>query len=128
MPAQGKANSTARAAAADGGGSAREKTSGSPEKPAGQPTAEAAPAATLALPFFDAKVAIPGQGIKLKAGPVELSLPTRYLYYGGLGALTVAGAVEWPIAGALAATGLIVGRLRKPAARPETVGADAAAT
>jgi hypothetical protein len=64
----------------------------------------------------------------MKAGPVELSLPTRYLYYGGLGALTVAGAVEWPIAGALAATGLIVGRFRKPASRPESVGADAAAS
>lgn len=128
MPSQGKANSPARAAVADAGGSAREKTSGSQEKPAGQPTAEAAPAATLTLPFFDAKVAIPGQGIKMKAGPVELSLPTRYLYYGGLGALTVAGAVEWPIAGALAATGLIVGRLRKPASRPESVSADAAAS
>ncbi|MFI9531862.1 hypothetical protein ACIG56_01345 [Nocardia fusca] len=128
MPAQGKANSPARAAVADAGGSAREKTSGSQEKPSGQPTAETALAATLTLPFFDAEVAIPGQGIKMKAGPVELSLPTRYLYYGGLGALTVAGAVEWPIAGALAATGLIVGRLRKPASRPESVGADAAAS
>ncbi|WP_063058534.1 hypothetical protein [Nocardia sienata] len=128
MPSQGKTNSTGRAAAADAGGSTSEKTSGSREKPPGQPTTEAAPAATLALPFFDAKVAIPGQGIKMKAGPVELSLPTRYLYYGGLGALTIAGAVEWPIAGALAATGFIVGRLRKPASRPETVGAGAAAT
>lgn len=128
MPAQGKANSTGSAAAADAGESAREKTSGSPKKPDGQSTEDTAPAATLALPFLDAKIAIPGQGIKMKAGPVELSLPTRYLYYGGLGALTVAGAVEWPIAGALAATGLIVGRLRKPASRSEPVGADAAST
>lgn len=127
MPAQGKANSTGRSAAADDGESAREQHPESQKKPDGQSTTEAAPAATLALPFLDAKIAIPGQGIKVKAGPVELSLPTRYLYYGGLGALTVAGAVEWPIAGALAATGLIVGRLRKPASRPETVDADAAA-
>ncbi|MEV3965085.1 hypothetical protein AB0M34_30070 [Nocardia sp. NPDC050193] len=125
MPAQGKANSTA---AADAGEAAREKSSGSPKKPDEQSTGDNAPAATLALPFFDARVAIPGQGIKMKAGPVELSLPTRYLYYGGLGALTVAGAVEWPIAGALAATGLIVGRLRKPASRPEPVGAGTAST
>ncbi|WP_063034883.1 hypothetical protein [Nocardia grenadensis] len=127
MPAQSKANSTGSAAAADAGEATREKTSGSPEKPDGQPGADTAPAATLALPFLDAKIAIPGQGIKMKAGPVELSLPTRYLYYGGLGALTVAGAVEWPIAGALAATGLIVGRLRK-SSRPEPVGADTATT
>ncbi|MET8796911.1 hypothetical protein ABZV91_10740 [Nocardia sp. NPDC004568] len=126
MPAQGKANSPGRAPAADAGESAREKTSGTQERPAEQPAT--APAATLTLPFLDAEIAIPGQGIKMKAGPVELSLPTRYLYYGGLGALTVAGAVEWPIAGALAATGLIVGRLRKPASRSEPVGAGAAAT
>ncbi|MFI2230097.1 hypothetical protein [Nocardia testacea] len=126
MPSRSKANSTGRTAAADAGKTAPEQTSGSPEKTDGQPGTAAAPAARLALPFFDAEVAIPGQGITMKAGPLELSLPTRYLYYGGLGALTVAGAVEWPIAGALAATGWIVGRRRKPAARPET--ADAAAT
>lgn len=127
MPAQSKANSTGRAAAAAVGESGPGKTSGSQGKPAGPPAIEPAPAATLALPFLTAEVAIPGQGIKMKAGPVELSLPTRYLYYGGLGALAVAGAVEWPIAGALAATGLIVGRLRKPASRPEPVGGGASA-
>lgn len=96
--------------------------------PGSPATTESPPAATLNLPFLSARVAIPGQGIDMKAGPVRLSLPTRYLYYGGLGALTVAGAIEWPIAGALAVTGLIVDRLRTPAAdRPQAVGAGAGA-
>ncbi|MBU3062329.1 hypothetical protein KO481_12430 [Nocardia sp. NEAU-G5] len=76
----------------------------------------AAPAATINLPYLSAEVAIPGPGIRVKAGPVNLAIPTRYLYYGGLGALTIAGAVDWPITGALAATGLIISRIRKPAA------------
>ncbi|GGL40065.1 hypothetical protein GCM10011588_63540 [Nocardia jinanensis] len=100
----------------------------SQEKPAEQPATENAPEATLDLPYLNARVAIPGQGIRMKAGPIELSVPTRYLYYGGLGALTVAGAVEWPIAGALAATGLIIGRLRKPATSAEPAGAGTAGT
>ncbi|WP_157172082.1 hypothetical protein [Nocardia higoensis] len=86
-----------------------------PDQSADAPAAGHTPAAMLNLPFFRAEVAIPGPGVKVKAGPINLSLPTRYLYYGGLGALTVAGAVEWPIAGALAATGLVVDRIRKPA-------------
>ncbi|WP_327150279.1 hypothetical protein [Nocardia sp. NBC_01329] len=128
MPSPGKANSTGRTAATGTGESARKKPAGPRQRPDGQPTTETVPAATLALPFLDARVAIPGQGITMKAGPVELSLPTRYLYYGGLGALAVVGAVEWPIAGALAATGLIVGRLRRSASEPEAVGVTAAAT
>lgn len=123
MPSHSKTNSTGRSTAADPGDAARKKTSEAPEKPAEQPATEVAPAATLALPFFDARIAIPGEGVRMKAGPVEMSLPPRYLYYGGIGALAVAGAVEWPIAGALAATGLIVGRLRKSAPRAETAGA-----
>ncbi|MGW5385386.1 hypothetical protein [Nocardia sp. NPDC003963] len=126
MPSSSKANSTGRTTATGTGGSAREKTSGPRAKPDGQPTTGTAPAATLALPFLDARIAVPGEGIMMKAGPVELSLPARYLYYGGIGALAVVGAVEWPVAGALAATGLIIGRLRRSA--PETVGATAAAT
>lgn len=128
MPSSSKANSTGRTAATGTGESARDKTTGPREKPDSRPATETAPAATLALPFLDARVAIPGEGIMMKAGPVELSLPTRYLYYGGIGALAVVGAVEWPIAGALAATGLIIGRLRKSAPEPETVGATASAT
>ncbi|MGW5382339.1 hypothetical protein [Nocardia sp. NPDC003963] len=101
MPSRSKATSTGRAA----------PTFAAPADPADPP---AAPAATLELPYLSARVAIPGPGISVKAGPFEFALPTRYLYYGGLGALTVAGAVELPIAGALAAAGLIVDRLRKP--------------
>lgn len=92
--------------------------SASPAKPGNQSAESAAeppPGATLSLPFLSAEVAIPGPGVSVKAGPINLSLPTRYLYYGGVGALAVAGAVEWPIAGALAATGLVVNRMRKPA-------------
>ncbi|MGW1738785.1 hypothetical protein ACWCPQ_08230 [Nocardia sp. NPDC001965] len=125
MPSPSKANSTGRTTATGTGESARKKVRA---KPDGQATAETAPAATLALPFLDAEVAIPGQGIKMKAGPVELSVPTSYLYYGGLGALAVVGAVEWPIAGALAATGLIVGRLRRSAPEPAAVAATGTAT
>ncbi|WP_067679526.1 hypothetical protein [Nocardia miyunensis] len=105
------------------------------DRPASAPRAESrpapaepppAPAATLNLPYLSAEVAIPGPGIKVKAGPVNLAIPTRYLYYGGLGALTVAGAVDWPITGALAATGLIINRMRKPAPeQPETTRAGA---
>ncbi|NKY33065.1 hypothetical protein HGA13_08275 [Nocardia speluncae] len=129
MPSSSKANSTGRTAATGTGESAPDKTAAPREKPDSRPAAtETAPAATLTLPFLDARVAIPEKGIMMKAGPVELSLPTRYLYYGGIGALAVVGAVEWPIAGALAATGLIIGRLRKSAPEPETVGATASAT
>ncbi|MGA6207508.1 hypothetical protein ACPESR_22440 [Nocardia testacea] len=96
--------------------------------PADRPRTGGAPAARIALPHLSAQVAIPGPGIDVKAGPVELSLPTRYLYYGGLGALTVAGAVELPLAGALAAAGLIVDRMRRPhATAPGPVGSGAAA-
>ncbi|MBY8862266.1 hypothetical protein K7711_37745 [Nocardia sp. CA2R105] len=101
------------------------------DRPASAPRAEshpapAAPAATLNLPYLSAEVAIPGPGIKITAGPVNLAIPTRYLYYGGLGALTIAGTVEWPITGALAATGLIINRIRKPAPeQPDTAQAGA---
>jgi hypothetical protein len=122
MPSRSRTTNTGRATAAPTG-KAPEKSTGSREETAEQLATQNAPVATLELPYLSARVAIPGQGIRMKAGPVELSVPTRYLYYGGLGALTVAGAVEWPIAGALAATGLIVGRLRKPAASAEPTGA-----
>lgn len=116
MPSPSSANSTVRPSPA------------APAKTADRPSARAAPAASLTLPHLSAEVAIPGRGIDVKAGPVELSLPTRYIYYGGLGALAVAGAVELPLAGALAAAGLIVDRMRRPhAAGPESARGGAAA-
>lgn len=46
--------------------------------------------------------------------------PTDLIYYGGLGALAVAGALEWPVALAVAgATWVIRGRGRQPMAPPE---------
>ncbi|WP_063058334.1 hypothetical protein [Nocardia sienata] len=116
MPSPSSANSTDRQSLAAAG------------KPAETRMTQAAPAASITLPHLSAEVAIPGRGLEVKAGPVELSLPTRYIYYGGLGALAVAGAVELPLAGALAAAGLIVDRMRRPhAAAPESVGSGAAA-
>ncbi len=84
-----------------------------------RPESAESPAASIKMPYLSAEMAIPSPGLRLKAGPVNLAIPTRYLYYGGLGALTVAGAVEWPITGALAATGLIINRIRKPSTHPE---------
>ncbi|MFQ6226783.1 hypothetical protein [Nocardia sp. NPDC002869] len=116
MPSTSSANSTGRPSAA------------APARTSDRSPARAAPAASLTLPHLSAEVAIPGRGIDVKAGPVELSLPTRYIYYGGRGALAVAGAVELPLAGALAAAGLIVDRMRRPhAAGPEPVRGGAAA-
>ena len=83
-----------------------------------EPAARSAPTATIDLPYLHAEIAVPGRGINVKAGPISVAVPTRYLYYGGVGALAVAGAVEWPIAGALAATGLLVNHLRKPTTTP----------
>ncbi|GGL31664.1 hypothetical protein [Nocardia jinanensis] len=114
MPSRSKAASAGRVA----------PPIATPAEPADRPAARAAPAATLNLPYLSAEVAIPGPGINVKAGPVEFALPTRYLYYGGLGVLTVAGAVELPVAGALAAAGLIVDRLRRPSGdEPANTGA-----
>lgn len=110
MPSATSANTTGR------------PSSAAPAKAGNRPSARAAPAAGISLPHLSAELAIPGRGLEVKAGPVELSLPTRYLYYGGLGALAVAGAVELPLAGALAAAGLIVDRMRRPhAAEPGPV-------
>lgn len=112
----------------------RSRTTSS-DRPASAPGTETRPesaeppatsTATINLPYLSAEIAIPGPGIRVKAGPVNVAIPTRYLYYGGLGALTIAGTVDWPIAGALAATGLIISRIRKPATeQPETARAGA---
>lgn len=83
---------------------------------AGTPAPNRAPTAMIDLPYLHAELAVPGAGVNVKAGPINIAIPSRYLYYGGVGALAVAGAVEWPIAGALAATGVLVDRLRKPRA------------
>ncbi|MGW6331738.1 hypothetical protein [Nocardia rhamnosiphila] len=116
MPSPSSTNSTGR------------PSSAAPMRSADRSPARAAPAAGLTLPHLSAEVAIPGRGIDVKAGPVELSLPTRYIYYGGLGALALAGALELPLAAALAAAGLIVDRMRRPhAAGPEPVRGGAAA-
>jgi len=118
MPPRTRATSSGKSASAPSA-EARKKSAEPATTEAA--AADTAPAATLNLPFLSAQVAIPGSGVSVKAGPVNVSLPTRYLYYGGLGALTVVGAVEWPIAGALAATGLVIDRMRKPTtAQPET--------
>ncbi|PXX54861.1 hypothetical protein DFR70_1222 [Nocardia tenerifensis] len=78
-----------------------------------QEPAQLSPAAADKNPFLSASLGLPGPGADVHVGPVNLTLPTGYLYYGGLGALAVAGTLEWPVAVALGAGGLLVDRFRK---------------
>lgn len=77
-----------------------------------KPDTQRRPTAALELPFVSASVTLPRPGAAVRVGPVSMTVPTGYLYYGGLGILTVAGAIEWPIAVTFAAGGLLVERIR----------------
>jgi hypothetical protein len=65
------------------------------------------------MPFISASLTLPHPGANIRVGPVNMTLPTGYLYYGGLGALAIAGTLEWPLALTLGAGGLLIERLRK---------------
>ncbi|MDG3010400.1 hypothetical protein G4X40_09590 [Rhodococcus sp. D2-41] len=82
-----------------------------------EPVGEAAepvvkPTAAIELPFLSASVTLPKPGANVRVGPVSMTLPTGYLYYGGLATLAVVGTLEWPIAIALGTGGLVVERVR----------------
>ncbi|MEU7764778.1 hypothetical protein AB0B25_06610 [Nocardia sp. NPDC049190] len=79
------------------------------------PTAQAEPStptSSIKLPFASASLTVPGPGAVVEVGPVSVTLPTNYLYYTGLGALAIAGTIEWPVAAALGAGGFLVSRVR----------------
>jgi hypothetical protein len=78
---------------------------------------EPAAAFSAKLPFASASLRLPGPGAVGTVGPVRVTLPTGALYYGGLGALVIAGALD-PVVGVGAAlAGVAFGRrlLRDPA-------------
>lgn len=78
--------------------------------PAQSAADETKPLVAINLPFVSASLTIPGPGAKASVGPVSVTLPTGVLYYGGVGALAVAGAIEWPIALGLGASGYLYRR------------------
>lgn len=99
------ATATARRTATKERSSALSKTrTEQPQRPA---------TAAIELPFFSASLTLPHPGANIRVGPVNMTLPTGYLYYGGLGALAIAGTLEWPLAFTLGAGGLLIDRLRK---------------
>ncbi|MUL48696.1 hypothetical protein FZI85_19175 [Mycobacterium sp. CBMA293] len=69
-------------------------------------------------PLLSASLGLPGPGAAIKVGPVGITLPSGYLYYGGLGVLAIAGAIEWPVAAAVGAGTFVAARVfkRAPAA------------
>ena len=72
---------------------------------------------TVHLPFFNASVGLPGPGAVAKVGPVQVTLPTGFLYFGGLAVLAAAGTVELPVVVGVGVAGAVLGRrwLRRPA-------------
>jgi len=72
---------------------------------------------TVHLPFFNASVGLPGPGAVAKVGPVQVTLPTGFLYFGGLALLAAAGTVELPVVVGVGVAGAVLGRrwLRRPA-------------
>lgn len=65
---------------------------------------------SLRLPLASASIRLPGPGAVAKLGPVQVTLPTGALYYGGLVALVVGGTLELPIAAGAAVAGAVLGR------------------
>jgi hypothetical protein len=91
-----------------------------PEKTPTDPAEPSTSTASIKAPFVSASLTVPGPGAAVKVGPVSMTLPTGYLYYTGLGALAVAGTIEWPVAAALGAGGFLVGQLRARTPRSTT--------
>lgn len=71
---------------------------------------------SIRLPFASAELRLPGPGAVASIGPVKVTLPTGALYYGGLAALVLGGALELPVAAGAAIAGAVIGRrwLRRP--------------
>ncbi|GAC1444833.1 MAG: hypothetical protein NVSMB55_22530 [Mycobacteriales bacterium] len=65
---------------------------------------------TMQVPFLSASLRIPAPGAVATVGPVQLTLPTGALYFGGLAALVVLGTVEAPVAAGAALVGAVLGR------------------
>jgi hypothetical protein len=74
---------------------------------------------TVKVPFASASVRLPGPGAVASVGPVRVTLPTGALYYGGLAALVVGGAMELPMAAGAALAGAVLGRRWLRGAVPE---------
>jgi len=70
----------------------------------------AAAGMTMHVPFASATVRLPGPGAVARLGPVQVTLPTGALYYGGLAALVVGGTLELPVAAGAALAGAVLGR------------------
>ncbi len=91
---------------------------GGPEPTEATPPGAAEPAIAFSakIPFASASLRLPGPGAVGSLGPVRLTLPTGPLYYGGLGALAIAGALDPAIAAGAALAGVTFGRrlLRGP--------------
>jgi len=65
---------------------------------------------TMHVPFASATVRLPGPGAVARLGPVQVTMPTGALYYGGLAALVVGGTLELPLAAGAALAGAVLGR------------------
>ncbi|TSE01497.1 hypothetical protein FOS14_02825 [Skermania sp. ID1734] len=104
----------------------RKRAAAKATKAAAKPDApsEEKQSATIQVPFVSASITVPGPGAAVKVGPVAMTLPTGYLYYGGLGALALAGTIEWPVAATLAAGGFVVDRFRHRGDRHDGKHAD----
>ncbi|WP_214102596.1 hypothetical protein [Acrocarpospora catenulata] len=54
----------------------------------------------------------------METGRKAMPPPERLIYYGGLGALAVIGAIEWPVAAAIGVGTMLASRARAAARRP----------
>jgi hypothetical protein len=71
---------------------------------------EPAAAFSAKIPFASASLRLPGPGAVGTIGPVRVTLPTGALYYGGLGALAITGALDPMVAVGAALAGVAFGR------------------
>ncbi|MDX3854861.1 hypothetical protein [Streptomyces sp. AK02-01A] len=66
-------------------------------------------------------------GAKLKAPTPSMPSPKRLAFYGGLGALAVLGAIDWPVAVAIGAATVVARSGRREAGERESAASSAAA-
>ncbi len=85
---------------------------------------EPAVAFSARIPFASASLRLPGPGAVGTLGPVRVTLPTRGLYYGGLGALAITGALDPMVAAGAALAGVAFGRRLLRGSIPEAGRSD----
>ncbi len=134
----------ARGAAADAGRSAGEYGRGAADRTGGPgtgaprtvgrlggssgPRSAADPVAgpSVKVPLASASLRLPGPGAVVQLGPVQVTLPTGALYYGGLVALVVGGTLELPVAAGAAVAGAVLGRRWLRSTTPTVTAFDSA--